>query len=214
MLLPAFADWPLPVAEVRLHCGLLFVRSAEPGGFSAEDYRKIPGANRIELWDGVAVVYPKPDRRTAALARYLYELVEHIRPDGVHPYLGPMDVVVGRATVYAPDVLALPCAGGPARLAVDVAGNRRAQGWRERLDGYARAGVAAHWTVDADALTLTVRELRRRRGGRAARRRRELVVADCGPPACAPYRTPGARAQAADDPGVLRRVIDGLRRSP
>jgi hypothetical protein len=88
MVLPDFAGWPLPVGDVRLCDGLLFVRSSRPGGFSAEDYREIPGKNRVELWDGVAVVHPKPDRRTAALARYFYELVEHARPDGVHPYPG------------------------------------------------------------------------------------------------------------------------------
>jgi Uma2 family endonuclease len=214
--LPDFGRWP-PVGRVTIRDGLVFVHAAGPGGFTVEDYRRIPGKGRIELWDGVAVVHPRPDRRSAILARYFYALFERTRPDGCHPCLGPVDVQVGRRTVYAPDVLVLPSEGGTPAVVVEfrrdaggwAGGRGGADPWRRRLRGYFRAGVGAYWVVDPDRLTLTVHE----RGGslagsdvagriRAAGRRagRRLVGDGVRP-------DPGARAAGCGLPGAVRAPV-------
>ncbi len=150
--------WPLPVGRIEERHGLTFVYPSA-GRFRLRDYRKIPGGNRIELWDGIAVVYPEPGERHQWLVRHLYGLLTKSCPAGFTPYIGPMDVPVSQTTVFAPDLVVLPWGGGSVPMVVDVVRFPRSHSWRARLRGYARAGVRAHWAVEPEAGTITVREV-------------------------------------------------------
>lgn len=156
--LDTFTTWPLELGRIEERYGLTFVYPSA-GKFRVRDYRKIPGGNRIELWDGIAVVYPELDRRSSSLLRYFYALLKETCPDDFVPFVGPMDLVVGCHTVFAPDLMLLPKAAGRPALVADVRRDCGSHVWRAQLRGYAHAGVSAHWAIDPDALTLTVHEL-------------------------------------------------------
>ncbi len=164
-----FTHWPLPVGRVEIRHGLTYVHSSRAGGFSVEEYRRIPGQGRIELLHGVVVVYPEPGEAHRRLVRHFYEMLERTCPERFDPFIGPLDVHIGRATIFAPDVLVLSTKGGPPALVVELWRNRGAHdGRREqqaRLRGYNKAGVGACWVVDSKVSTVTVYELGYRKIG-------------------------------------------------
>ncbi len=155
----SFTHWPLPVGRVEVHDGLTFVHSSEPGGFSAEDYRRIPGGGRVELLDGVAVVRPAPTPRHQQVVRRLYQVLDDECPAHLAPFIGPLDLPVG-SSVFAPDIQVLPTGDGPPALVAEVLSEHgRSHDRRVRLRGYQQAGVASYWVVDPDGASITVFEL-------------------------------------------------------
>lgn len=159
-----YADWPLPVGRVRHRHDLTFVHSAEPGGFSVDDFRRIPD-DRVELVGGVAVVRPEPSREQQQVVDDLYKDLAATCPAGLAPFTGAHGVQVGPATVLRPDVLVRPPEndGAVPVLVVEVRpdydplyrwGERRA-----KFHGYRDAGVASYWTVNPDTGTVAVYEL-------------------------------------------------------
>jgi Putative restriction endonuclease len=208
-----FTHWPLPVGRVEKRHGLTFVYSLEPGGFRIGDYLKVPDKNRIELWDGIMVVYPPADKRTLALTKYFYELLAHLCQVALDPYIGPLDVPIGRATVFAPDLLVLPPSGPPALVVEfrrDTTPSRNRERWA-KLAGYARAGVKNYWAVDPSTLTLTAHE-RTERGTRWIQPEANPPARDSGLPVRVPGMVRGQRVKVEEDPRILRRVLEGLMR--
>jgi hypothetical protein len=106
--------------------------------------------------------------REAVLA--VYRAVDAACPDGLCAFVGPVDVPVGEAAVYAPDVVVWPAdehGVGPPLLVAEVLGDGGGRDPRERAGGYRDAGVGCYLVVDPDAACVTVVDLGDG-GGRAA----------------------------------------------
>ncbi len=211
-----FGHWPFDVGRVERRHGLTFVYSPDPGGFRIGDYLKVPDEDtKVELWDGMLVVYPPADKRTRGLTKYFYELLEYMCEGELHPYIGPMDITISPTTVFAPDLLVLAPTGPPAVLVVEFRRDRTARAKLERwakLEGYAKAGIKIYWAVDPDSLTLTVYEREGRgRNARWSQPEEEPDVTASGLPVRVAGVVPGEQLKIQDDPKLLRRVIERLR---
>ncbi len=157
-----FAHWPVPVGRVETRDGLTFVHAADPGGFTVADYRRIPGGERIELLDGVAVLGPPPAPAHRHAARHLHRVLEQACPGGVVFFSGMIDLPIGRATVLTPDIQSIPTETGDGRrpLVVEILpGHGRAYGPGVRAGKYRRARIPCHWVLDPDTATLATYEL-------------------------------------------------------
>jgi Uma2 family endonuclease len=158
----AFTHWPVPVGRVETRDGLTFVYSAEPGGFTVEDYRRIPGDEIIELIDGVAVVIPTPTPAHRRAVRSLYHVLDRVCPKGFVPYIGPIGIPISRSTVLAPDAQVMPTRRGPWPLVAEVLSDHgRVYDRRVKPRKYQRGRVASYWVFDPDAVSLTILELAR-----------------------------------------------------
>jgi Uma2 family endonuclease len=159
------AGWPLPVGRVELCGSLAFVHAPWAGGYSVADYKRIRQPGRVELADGVAVVFPAPDPAHRRIVQGVHLAVREACPAGLAAFVGPMDVPAGAASVFAPDVLVLPPPGrddGEARppaLVVEVAG-AAGPDLPARARGYRDGGVDWYWFLDPDAASVTVADLR------------------------------------------------------
>jgi Uma2 family endonuclease len=158
----AFMHWPLRVGRVEARDGLTFVHAAGPGGFSADDHRRIPAGGRVELLDGVAVVSPTPASGHQRAVGQLYRALSGACPDNLEPFIGPLGVRVGPATVFEPDLLVLARDEDttPPKLVVEVLSDHGRPYDREvKHRGYQDAGVASYWIVDPDVPSVAVFEL-------------------------------------------------------
>jgi Uma2 family endonuclease len=155
-----FTHWPLPVGLVEIRDGLAFVHSAEPGGFTIEDYYRIPDGGRIELLDGVAVVSPSPTRLHQRAAGNIYTVLRRVLPSGFEVLPGPYDVRIRSGKMFEPDVVVLRAASEDAVLAVEVL-SKYGRGYDRRVKrlGYQERGVPSCWIVDPDSPSITVLEL-------------------------------------------------------
>jgi hypothetical protein len=157
-----FANWPVPVGRVETRDGLTYVYSADPGGFTVADYRRIPGKKRVELLDGVAVLGPPPAPAHRRAARNLHLVLDQACPGGAVFFSGLVDLRIGRATVLAPDIQSIPTETGNRYrpLVVDILpGHGRAYGPGVRAGKYRLARIACYWVLDPDTATLTTFEL-------------------------------------------------------
>jgi Uma2 family endonuclease len=157
-----FTHWPLPVGLVEIRDGLAFVHSAEPGGFSIDDYYRIPDKGRIELLDGVVVVSPSPTRIHQRTALNLAVLLRECRTGRLEVVIGPYDVRIRPLRVFEPDVVVLPLDNEEAVLAVEVLskyGRSYDRGVKRR--GYEERGIPSYWIIDPDSPAVTVLELGR-----------------------------------------------------
>jgi hypothetical protein len=161
---PAFAHWPVPVGQLKTRGELTFVHSSEPGGFSVEEFFRIPD-ERVELLDGVVVVRPDVTALERRLMDGLHQELCDRCPKGFVPMYGPLDVRVGPVTVFRPDIQVLSGEGAdaPRMLVVEVMPDR--DYWHRRADrqaklhGYRDIGVGSYWAVDPDTSLVTVYEI-------------------------------------------------------
>jgi Uma2 family endonuclease len=157
-----FTHWPVPVGRVETRDGLTFVYSAETGGFTVEDYRRIPGDEIIELLDGVAVVTPTPTPAHRQAARALYHVLDQACPKNFIPFVGPIGIPISHSTVLAPDAQVIPTREGPQPLVVEVLSDHgRMYDRRVKPRKYQHRRVASYWILDPDAVSLTILELDR-----------------------------------------------------
>jgi Uma2 family endonuclease len=164
-----FTRWPLPVGDVRTRRGLTFVSSAEPGGFSVEDLRRIPDdGRRVELLNGVAVVRPALTPAQQKITRNLYVRLCDASPEHLVPVDDGRDLRLGEATVFKPDIQVVPRdddeAGGPGMFPELVVELRPDDGdsdeRRAKMRGYREAGVPSYWIVCPETATVAVFELK------------------------------------------------------
>ncbi len=113
----------MPVGQVVTHHGLTLVTSSEPGGFTVDEFRRIPD-DRVELLDGMAVLRPELTAEDRQVLAGLYEALCATCPQHLVPFDGVLDVQVGPATVFRPDIQVL-CRRGvdpPRALVIEVRG--------------------------------------------------------------------------------------------
>ncbi len=160
-----FTDWPVPVGRVLIHDGLTFVHSSEPAGFSADDFRQIP-ERRVELLDGVAVLKPKLTPEHRQVMADLYRQLCETCPEHLVPSDGYLDVQVGPATIFRPDIQLLSPADkdAPRALVVEARPNRerylRCPEWDAKLRGFRDVGAVSYWVVDPAYPSIDVYELK------------------------------------------------------
>ncbi len=157
-----FMHWPLPVGRVEIRDGLAFVRSAEQGGFTADDCWRIPDeGHRIELLDGVVVVSPAPARPHQRAVTRLAVILHRSTPPSLETLVGPYDVQLRPVKVFEPDLLVLPRDDDQAPLLVVEVLSKYGRSYDRRVKRweYQAAGVPSYWVVDPDAPSVTVLEL-------------------------------------------------------
>jgi Uma2 family endonuclease len=156
----AFDHWPVPVGRAKVRDGLTFVFSPDPGGFTADDHRRIPAADRAELLDGVLVVSPDPGPAHRRAAAAVQAALDAACPHGTAAFLGPLGLPLGPAAVLEPDVQVPPAGGDPAPVVVEVLAEcGRFYDLRVKRRRYQAAGVPAYWIVDPDAPSITILDL-------------------------------------------------------
>jgi Uma2 family endonuclease len=166
-----FTHWPLPVGRVEIRDGLAFVHSAEPGGFTADDYRRIPDeGRRIELLDGVVVVSPSPARPHQRAVTRLTVILDRSTPPSLETLVGPYDIRVRPVKVFEPDLLVLPRDDDQAALLVVEVLSKYGRSYDRRVkrSEYQAAGIPSYWIIDPDAPSVTVLELSSRGSYREA----------------------------------------------
>jgi Uma2 family endonuclease len=132
------------------------------GPYRAADYWQLPESEPVELIEGRFVISPCPTPLHQLLAILLADIFLDIaRGSGGIVLCAPMDVVLSDVTILQPDVLYIQKdrrnivrkrIEGPPDIAIEIlsAGtNRRDR--VEKLDLYARYGVAEYWIVDPQA---------------------------------------------------------------
>jgi Uma2 family endonuclease len=150
---------------------MIFVCSAEPGGFTPADLARLPDdGRRVELLDGVALVRPALTPAQRQIVRDLYLRLCDTCPTHLMVVDGPHDVRVGPATVLRPDITVLP--RGPAgdddprggarpELVVELRPDTSATGERSgRMRAYRDAGIPSCWIVDPAREQVAVYELK------------------------------------------------------
>lgn len=160
-----FADWPVSVGQVLTGYGLTLVYSADPGGFSVDEFRRIP-ERRVELLDGIAMLKPELTPEHREVMADLYRRLCETCPDHLTPSDGHLDIQVGPATIFRPDIQLLSRAGedAPRGLVVEARPNRerhvRNFEWDAKLHGFRDVGVTSYWVVDPVHPSLDAYELR------------------------------------------------------
>jgi hypothetical protein len=158
-------DWPVSVGKVRNVDDLTYVHSADPGGFSVEDFRRIPD-HCVELLDGVVVVRPAPTPTGLRMVNQIYkDFADGGCPTGYEAVSGPVDVQLGPATILRPEIVVqrLGDDDAPPALVVEIRPDfDRHPRWEERrakVDGYRDAGVASYWVLNEETGNVRVYEL-------------------------------------------------------
>jgi Uma2 family endonuclease len=136
-----------------------------------EDFEKIPDdGKRHEILDGVHFVSPTPYVRhqfvLGELALQVHGFVRHHRHLG-KVFLGPLDIVLSRHDIAAPDLLFIADSrsgivaeknvqGAPDLVVEIVSRDTRWRDFGLKRDRYELLGVGEYWVVDPDRDTMTV----------------------------------------------------------
>jgi Uma2 family endonuclease len=129
------------------------------GPYRAADYWQLPEGEPIELIRGRFVMSPCPLPRHQVVLLLLSELfLQFARKSGGIVMFAPMDIVLSDDTILQPDLLYIVKerrhivtrhVEGPPDLVIEIASPGTERRDRvEKLDLYARYGVAEYWIVD------------------------------------------------------------------
>jgi Uma2 family endonuclease len=131
------------------------------GPYRAADYWQLPDGELIELIQGRFLVSPSPASAHQIIAAFLTGLfVDVARKTGGIAMSAPMDVVLSDDTVVQPDVLYVTKSRvdivkqrveGPPDLVIEIISGTARRDRVEKLELYARFGVAEYWIVDPQA---------------------------------------------------------------
>ncbi len=132
------------------------------GPYRAADYWKLPEGEPVELIRGRLMMSPSPTPLHQVLVGRLFQLLQDAadRAEGL-TILSPMDVIFSDDTILQPDLLYIAKdrrsivadrVEGPPDLVIEILSpgtDRRDR--TEKLDLYAKYGVAEYWIVDPAA---------------------------------------------------------------
>jgi hypothetical protein len=160
---PDFTDWPVPVRTVAHFGRLTWIYSPEPGGYSVDDFERIPD-NRAELWNGKIIIRPDLTTEQQRVMSDLYANLYKRCPNWFRPSYSQQGIRIGPATIFRPDIQVLSRRVDNHRvLVIDALPDRNnPQHWHElwtKQSGYRDAGIYSHWVVDPDSLSVAVYEL-------------------------------------------------------
>lgn len=134
---------------------------SDVGPYRAADYWQLPEGAPVELLQGRFVVSPSPNVLHQIVIGVLFDiLLEAARRTGGMALLSPMDVVLSDDTILQPDLLYISKARrhiikqrveGPPDLAIEIISDTGRRDRVEKLNLYARYGVAEYWIVDPDS---------------------------------------------------------------
>ncbi len=132
------------------------------GPYRAADFWKLPEGKPVELVRGRLIMSPSPLplHQTVSLL-FSSWLVDVVRQSGGYASAAPMDVILSEDTILQPDLLYIAKerrhlvrnrVEGPPDLVIEIfSESTRRYDRLEKLDLYARHGVAEYWMVDPKA---------------------------------------------------------------
>lgn len=135
---------------------------SEVGPYRADDYWKLPEGEPVELIRGRLVMSPCPTPLHQIIVGLLFQVLQDAadHSSGL-TILSPMDVVLSDDTILQPDLLYVAKerrnivgsrVEGPPDLVIEILSPGTSRRDRtEKLDLYAKYGVAEYWIVDPDA---------------------------------------------------------------
>jgi Uma2 family endonuclease len=131
------------------------------GPYRAADYWELPEGEPVELMKGRFVVSPSPNVLHQTIIGILFEILQACaRKTGSKALLSPMDVILSNDTILQPDLLYVSKArrgivkqriDGAPDLVVEIISGSARRDRIEKLDLYARYGVAEYWIVEPEA---------------------------------------------------------------
>lgn len=131
------------------------------GPYRAKDYWQLPEGTPVELLRGRLIVSPSPSLLHQFIVGLLYEQFARIAEKSAgYALTAPMDVVFSEETIAQPDVIYVRKDNrgilkerieGVPDLVVEVLSPKTSRRDRlEKLDLYAKHGVAEYWIIDAE----------------------------------------------------------------
>lgn len=137
---------------------------SDVGPYRAADYWQLPEGTPVEHLHGRFVVSPGPNVLHQTIIGILFEVLRRAARDtGSKVMLSPMDVTLADDTILQPDLLYIAKARrhiikqrveGPPDLVIEIVSGTSRRDRVEKLDLYARYGVAEYWSVDPDSQML------------------------------------------------------------
>jgi Uma2 family endonuclease len=128
------------------------------GPYRASDYWQLPEGEPVELIRGRFVVSPSPNVLHQTIVLVLAEtLLNAARKTGAKAMFAPMDVTLSDDTILQPDLLYVAKSRrqiikqrieGPPDLVIEIISGTSRRDRVEKLDVYAKFGVAEYWIVD------------------------------------------------------------------
>jgi len=134
---------------------------SDVGPYRAADYWQLPEGEPVELIKGRFVVSPSPNFLHQFIVGALFEILRaSARQSGGAAVLSPMDVILSDDTILQPDLLYISKSRrhiikqrveGPPDLVIEIISGTSRRDRIEKLDLYAKYGVAEYWIVDPHA---------------------------------------------------------------
>jgi Uma2 family endonuclease len=131
---------------------------SDVGPYRAADYWQLPEGEPVELLKGRFVVSPSPNMLHQTIVGILFEILRAAaKKSEAKAVLSPMDVILSSDTILQPDLLYIAKSRrniikqrveGPPDLVIEIVSGTSRRDRIEKLDLYARYGVAEYWIVD------------------------------------------------------------------
>jgi Uma2 family endonuclease len=128
------------------------------GPYRAADYWQLPEGEPVELIRGRFVVSPSPNVLHQTIVLLLAKILDSAaQKTGSKALFAPMDVTLAEDTILQPDLLYISKARrniikqrveGPPDLVIEIISGTSRRDRVEKLDLYAKYGVAEYWIVD------------------------------------------------------------------
>ncbi len=136
-----------------------FSPCSERGPYRAADYWELPEGEPVELIRGRLIMSPSPSTLHQTVIAYLIRVLQRAEDAaGGFMFVSPMDVIFSDDTILQPDLLYIAkdrCGivgdriNGPPDLVIEILSPGTSRRDRtEKLDLYAKYGVAEYWIVD------------------------------------------------------------------
>ena len=139
-----------------------FAPFTEAGPYRAADYWKLPEGEPVELLRGRLIVSPSPSALHQTVIARLVRILQQAEEtaDGLM-FVSPMDVVLSDDTILQPDLLYIAkqrrsivgqrVEGSPDLVIEVLSPGASRRDKTEKLDLYAKYGVAEYWIVDPES---------------------------------------------------------------
>jgi Uma2 family endonuclease len=131
---------------------------SDVGPYRAADYWQLPEGEPVELIRGRLVVSPSPNVLHQTIVLRLARILDSAaQKTGSKALFAPMDVTLSEDTILQPDLLYISKARrhiikqrveGPPDLVIEIISGTSRRDRVEKLDLYAKYGVAEYWIVD------------------------------------------------------------------